>query len=212
MPAAPTDYQPAGFSLTAAVRAHLGLSTRQMARYLQVSKGFVSHVETGRRGLSATQMLRLLGLIKLLPPPLGQGAPAVPEPAVYYPLAPLPVPDALLVAWPESAPAPSTEALRRRLRDCRLLLLTHGQELARLQRHAARLARRRWGLARLQAMPPFPDPAEAAHFARWLADLADDLALDEPSPATAAAYRVLAARVAGLRAEVAALAVSHPIV
>ncbi|MCB2407422.1 helix-turn-helix domain-containing protein [Hymenobacter lucidus] len=206
MPAAPTDYQPAKFSMTAAVRAHMGLSTRQMARYLQVSKGFVSHMEAGRRGPSATQMPRLLWLIQLLPPPLGQGPAAVPGPALFDPLAPLPPPDAQLPAWPERAPTASAEAVRRRLRDCQLLLLTQGLELARLQGRAAQLARRRRGLAKLQAAAAPPDPAEAAHYARWLAELAADLALDEPSPATAAAYRVLHARVAGLRAEVAALA------
>ncbi|UOQ52944.1 helix-turn-helix domain-containing protein [Hymenobacter cellulosivorans] len=206
MPSVPADYQPAEFSLTAAVRAHLGVSTRQLGRYLGVTAGFVSHIEVGRRGLSAARLPRLLWLSHLLPPPLGQGQPAVPGPALFEPLAPLPAPDELLPAWPASAPEPAAEALRSRLRECRLLLLTHGEELARLQGRATQLAHRRWGLAQLRAVAPPADPDEAAHYARWLAELADDLAREEPSPATAAAYLVLRARVAGLRAEVAALA------
>jgi|GEM_PF-6324859 len=38
-------------SLTAAIRAHCGLSVRQLGRWLGVSAGFVAHIETGRRGL-----------------------------------------------------------------------------------------------------------------------------------------------------------------
>ncbi|UOQ72156.1 hypothetical protein [Hymenobacter cellulosilyticus] len=206
MPAAPTSL-PVDLSLTAAIRAHLVLSTRQLARYLGVSTGFVSHVEAGRRGLPPALAPRLLRLSALLPPPLGQGPPALPTPDSFDPQAPLPPPDAQLPTLP--VPAPASKQLQRRLHDCRLLLLTHGQELARLQARATLLARRRYGLAQLQTVTAFPEPAEAVHYARWLAELVADLALTEPHPANAAAsFHVLAARVAGLRAEVAALAAS----
>ncbi|TGE19256.1 hypothetical protein [Hymenobacter elongatus] len=120
-------------SLTAAVRAHLGISTRQLARYLGLSMGFVTHVEAGRKGLPPALGPRLLWLARLLPPPLGQGPPALPPP-------------------------PAPEPLRRRLRDVRLCLLVVGRELARQQALAAALAHRRAGRARLQAAPPRPSP------------------------------------------------------
>ncbi|GAA4378384.1 helix-turn-helix transcriptional regulator [Hymenobacter koreensis] len=195
-------------SLTTAVRLHLGLSMRQLARYLGVTAGFVNHLETGRRGLPPALAPRLLHLAQLLPPPLGPGPTTPPEPPVYAPLAPLPAPDAQL---PPAPPDAAPEPLRRRRRDCQLRLLVQGQRLAQLQARAAVLAHRRWGLALLQITPAPPEPPEAARYARWLGELATDLARDEPDPAAAAATRhLLAARVAGLRAEVAALTGPHP--
>ncbi|TGE13888.1 helix-turn-helix domain-containing protein [Hymenobacter elongatus] len=193
-------------SLTAAVRAHLGLTVRQLARYLGVSGPFVAHVESGRRGLPPALVSRLLTLSRLLPPPLGQGLPAAAVLPVYDPLTALPPPELLLAELPDTA-APAPEALRRRLRDCRLQLLTQGSRLAQLQARAATLVRRRHGLAQLRAAPLPADPTEAAHYTRWLGELATDLAVADPDPAAAAATRhLLAAHVTGLRAEVAALA------
>ncbi|MCB2409369.1 hypothetical protein [Hymenobacter lucidus] len=202
----PLSATTADVSLTAAVRAHLGISVRQLARYLGVSMGFVTHVEAGRKGLPPTRVPRLLHLVLLLPPPLGQGPPTPPPPpAPYDPLRPLPAPDPALPPAPPAPPAP--EPLRRRLRDVRLRLLLVGRELVRQQRLAAALAHRHAGLRQLQAAAPPPEAAEAAHYARWLHELASDLARDEPDPAaTAAAYLLLTARVAGLRAEAALLA------
>ena len=98
------------------------------------------------------------------------------------------------------------EAVRRRLRDARLQLLVLGQRLAAQQARAAIRAHRQHGLAQLQAAPAPSGAPEAAHYACWLADLAADLARDTPDPATTASTRrLLAARLAGLRAEVAAL-------
>jgi transcriptional regulator with XRE-family HTH domain len=192
-------------SLPAAVRAHLGLSVRQLGRYLGVSASFIAHLEMGRKGLPLALLPRLLLLSALLPPPLGQGPPAWPAPPVFYPLDPLPLPEAFVGELPAAVP-PAAAALRRRLRDCRLLMLTQGQHLAQRQTRAAALAHRRRGLAQLQAAPAATEPTEAAHYARWLHNLALDLDRDEPNPAAASAARlVLAARVAGLRAEVAAL-------
>ncbi|RAK64051.1 hypothetical protein DLM85_19090 [Hymenobacter edaphi] len=186
----------------------MGLSTRQLARYLGVSTGFVSHVEAGRKGLPPALAPRLLVLSRLLPAPLGQGPPAPPDPAAYDPLAPLPTPEPALTGdgpVPADA-APAAEPLRHRLRDCRLQLLTQGQRLTQLQARAAALALRRRGLAQLQAATGPTEPTEAARYARWLGELSTDLARDAPDPAGATAARLLlAARVAGLRAEVAAL-------
>ncbi|OON70676.1 helix-turn-helix domain-containing protein [Hymenobacter sp. CRA2] len=190
-------------STTAVVRAHFGLSLRQLGRYLGVSAGFVSHVETGRKGLPPALAPRLLGLSHLLPPPLGQGAATPPEPVIYAPLQPLPPPEALGTA-PIGTALPAPEPLHRRLRDCRLRLLEQGQRLAQQQARAAALAHRHWGLVQLQAAPTPAEPKEAAHYARWLGELATDLANDDSDPAGAAAARhLLAARVAGLRAEAA---------
>ncbi|PJJ48648.1 helix-turn-helix domain-containing protein [Hymenobacter chitinivorans] len=197
-------------SLVIAVRQHFGFSVRQLASYLGVSAGFITHMETGRKGLPASLVPRLTVLGRLLPPPLGQGPPAppeLPESAIYDTLAPLPAPDALLeVTELPGATAPAPEPLRQRLRDARQQLLQYGQRLAQQQNRAVLLARRRRGVAQLQTAPFPTEPAETAHYARWLGELATDLARDEPDPTQAAADRLLlAARVAALRAEVALL-------
>ncbi|WP_046243482.1 helix-turn-helix domain-containing protein [Hymenobacter terrenus] len=186
-------------SYEAIIRAHFGLSIQQLARWLGVSVGFIGHLEAGRKSLSLPLAERLLPLGQLLPP-LGPAPPASP---------PLPAP---LVELPPTTTAaiPASldpEPLRRRVRACRLQALVLGQRLAKLHATAAALARRRWGLAQLTAAPPPPDPAEAARYARWLTELAEDLALADPQPVAAATQRVLlAVRVGALQAEAAALA------
>ncbi|MCB2378756.1 hypothetical protein LGH70_14230 [Hymenobacter sp. BT635] len=194
-------------TLMAAVRAHLGLSVRQLASYLDVSASFVAHVEARRKGLPPALAPRLQGLSRLLPPPLGQGPAALPEPPLYDPLAALSAPDALLQATElPTAATPAAEPLRQRLLDGRQQLQELGQRLAQQQARAVALARRRRGLAQLQTAPFPTEPAETARYARWLGALATDLARDEPDPAaTAAARLLLACRVAALRAEVALL-------
>ncbi|SHK04210.1 hypothetical protein SAMN02746009_00155 [Hymenobacter psychrotolerans DSM 18569] len=190
------------------VRACLGLSTRQLAHYLGVSMGFVTHLEAGRKPLPGALLPRLLLLARLLPPPLGTGLPLPELPPPHDPLLPLPAPERLAPPLPDAPAPPEPETLRRRLRDQRLRLLTLSQHLAAEQARMAGLARRHHGLALLRAALPPPEAAEAAHYARWLARLSDDLTRDDPTPAVrAAALHLLAARVAGLRAEVAALAV-----
>lgn len=204
-----TDPSASFGSLTAPVRAHLGVSLPQLARYLGVTASFVSHLEAGRKPLPAALLLRLVQLLPALPPPLGQGPPAPPPlPAPFDPLHPLPAPEQLAPPLPYAPAAPAPDPLRRRLRDQRLRLLTLGTELAAAQTRAAALHHRRLGLGLLRTLPPPPEAAEAAHLARWLQTLADDLLRDDPDPAArAAALLLLAARVAGLRAEVAALGV-----
>ena len=198
-----TPPQPA-FHLTVAVRAYFGVSQRQLARYLRVSGGFVTHLEAGRKELPLALVPRLLFLSQPLPP-LEQAPPH--PPARYDPLAPLPPPEPGLAGTEQpGSVSPAPDPIRHRLRDMRLRLLVHGQQLAVQQQRAATLAHRHRGLAQLQAAPPPPDPTEAAHYAHWLAGLVTDLAHAEPNPAAAAAARLLlVARVAGLRAEVAIL-------
>ncbi|GAA4033926.1 hypothetical protein GCM10022409_17820 [Hymenobacter glaciei] len=191
-------------SLETAVRARFGLSVRQLARYLGVSAGFVSHLETGRKQAPEALALRLLPLARLLPPPLGSGPPDDAPPAPGPDADPLT--QALALATPETATGAWPAPVRRRVGACRLQALAVAQRLAGLQARTEALAHRRRGLARLAAAPVPPDPAEAARYARWLSELAEDLALAEPNPAAAATARqLLAARLAGLRAEVAAL-------
>ncbi|UOQ54472.1 helix-turn-helix domain-containing protein [Hymenobacter cellulosivorans] len=206
LPAAAPDV-----NLVATVRHHFGFSVRQLASYLGVSAGFITHMETGRKGMPASLLPRLTVLSRLLPPPLGQGPPAAPEPpesAIYDTLAPLPAPDPLLQDTElPGATTPAAEPLRQHLRDVRQKLLQYGQRLAQQQSRAVLLARRRRGVAQLQTAPFPTEPAETARYARWLGELATDLARDEPDPTQAAADRLLlAARVAALRAEVALLA------
>lgn len=191
-------------SLTGAVREYFGLTVRQLARYLGVSSGFVSHLEAGRRGLPPALAPRLLRLTSLLPPPLGQGPSAAEAPpAPFDPLAALPAPDPLVRLPAEPV---SVEQLRRPWRRYQLQLLEQGQRLALFQRQTAALAHRRRGVALLRAAPAPTHPAEAAHYACWLEELTADLALADPDPgARAATGRLLAARVAGLRATLALL-------
>jgi len=194
--------RPANYSDSAetAVRSHFGLSMQQLARYLGVSVGFVSHLEAGRKQLPPALAARLIHLGRLLPPPLGQGPPAPPDE---------PAPDLFGTLTPPAASLPEPldpEPLRRRWRDCRLKVLVLGQRLDGLHARATALARRRRGLAQLLAAAPPAAPAEAAHYARWLAELAEDLALADPQPAVAATQRLLlAVRVGALQAEVDAL-------
>ncbi|MDB5271073.1 MAG: family transcriptional regulator, partial [Hymenobacter sp.] len=72
------------------------------------------------------------------------------------------------------------------------------------QGHAAAHARRAHGLAQLQAALG-PAPLDAAE-ARWLRELAEDVAAAAPGPAAATAQVLLALRIAALTAEAEALA------
>ncbi|RIY12837.1 hypothetical protein D0T11_03695 [Hymenobacter rubripertinctus] len=189
---------------SAVVRAGLGLSGRQLGRYLGVSVGFVAQVEAGHKPLPLALVPRLLHLLPALPPPLGQGPVPPPAPVPYNVLLPLPAPEPLV---PPPPTPPDAGVLAARGRSVRLRLLRQGTALAAAQARAAALHQRRLALAHLLALPPPPEAAEAAHLARWLRGLTTDLTRDDPAPAArAAALRLLAARVAGLRAELAALA------
>lgn len=182
--------RPAAPSATteAAVRAHFGLSQQQLARYLGVSTGFVTHLEAGRKPLPLALLARLTRLALLLPPPEGHGPP-LPPPASATPTNP--------AALPTGPATPLAAApLHKRVRACRLRAAVLGQQLARLHARAAAHFRRAQGLAQLQAALG-PDAAEA----RWLRELAEDVAAAAPGPAAASAQVLLAVRVAALTAE-----------
>jgi len=176
----------------AAVRAHFGLSQQELASYLGVSAGLVAHLEAGRRRPAPATVARLTALALLLPPPEGHGPPAPPAPTAT------PTNPAALPEGPATPLAPGP--LRQRQRACRLLAATLGARLHALQKGAATLARRRRGLAQLQAaLLPTADAATAG----WLAGLAQAVAA--PSPAAATAQVLLAVRIEALTAEAAAL-------
>jgi transcriptional regulator with XRE-family HTH domain len=178
-------------SLSAAVRAHFGLTQTELGDYLGVQREQVAFVEAGQRGFSvmAERRLRPLGL--LLPELRAGGPPA--------PLAAEPV---------VSADAPEVAALRKRLRRCRHQAAQLRYELenqaARTQSHT----NRQRGLAQLQA-GLLPSPASAAaptaddeRARRWLAQLAADT---PPAPPYSTTRALLAARLQGLVAEAEAL-------
>ena len=171
----------------AAIRTWYGLSQQQLARDLGVSAAFVGHLEAHRKVRPPALEARLL--------PLAHGVPA--PVALPYRLPPLPPP-----APPAGAPA----AVRQRHRTLCLLAHAVGRQLEVAQARAAAQAARHRGLTRLAALPPPAAPAEAAHRAAWLLSLTHDLALAYPDPDHAAtAARLLAARLAGVRTELAHL-------
>ncbi len=189
-------------SLEALVRAHFGLSQYELARYLNLTRGFVAHVEAGRKTTPPAALARLTRLALLLPPPEGFGPPDLPTLAT--PTNP--------AALPEGPATPlATAPLHARQRDCRLQAFALGQQLARLQARAAAQARRRRGLAQLRqalgvAAPVqllAPTPAETARVADWLQELA--AAAVPADPVAAATQTLLAVRIAALTAEADAL-------
>ena len=176
----------------AAIRTWYGLSQQQLARYLGVSAAFVGHLEAGRKALPLALAARLR--------PLAQGVPA--PVALPHRLPPLPPPD-----LPAGAPA----AVWQRHRTLCQLAHAVGQQLEVAQARAAAQAARHRGLTRLAALPPPAAPAEAAHRAAWLLSLTHDLTLVYPDPDHAAtAARLLAARLAGVRTELAHLTATSP--
>lgn len=124
-------YLPSNY-LSAAVRAHFGLTQTELGRYLGVQREQVAFVEAGQRTFSvgAERRLRPLGL--LLPESRAGGPPA---PLAAEPVAP---PD-----------APDVAALRKRLRRAtnRQAILNDKQDL---RGPAARLTRE-LDLAQVQA-------------------------------------------------------------
>ena len=182
----------------ARVRAWFGLSQPELARYLGLSAAALAHAEAGRRPLPARALARLRPVAAVVP--AADEYPAPPR-ALAVPLLP-PLPSPLLPPLPADLPEP----LRRRHRDLHQLARSLAVRLARQQAQAAALAARRRGLARLASLLP-PIPVEAVAWRAWVAGLLTALALAAPDPAAAAVEaRLLAARLAGVRAELAALA------
>jgi len=185
---------PSSFSPEAQVRQWFGLSQAQLARYLGVRVPAVAHAEAGRRPLPVRALARLRPLALAVPAP-----DAATEAAAGLPLPWRPPPP------PPQPPAGLPEPLRRRHRDLRLLAQSLIGRLTKQQVHAAALAARRRGLAQLAGLLP-PIPVESVAWRAWVADLFAELALADPDPAAAAVEtRLLAARLAGIRAELSAL-------
>ena len=176
-------------SLSAAVRAHFGLTQPELGDYLGVRREQVAFVEGGQRTFSAVAERRLRPLALLLPGVLLADNPAPPMAAATAP-----------------AEAPDTPALRKRLRRCRH---EAAQLRYELENHAARAevqAQRQRGLAQLRAAllptPDAPADAETERRHRWLDSLP---AAVLPAPMSATTRALGAARLRGLLAEAEAL-------
>lgn len=198
-------------TLSAAVRAHFGLTQAELAGFIGVSRPHLAMHEAGRKTLGPGPDQRLQVLARQLPPPDGMGPPA---PSF----------------GPAEAEATATLAdlapLRQRLARCRWLRtrLAYGQEQQRGPGQA-RHQRRLWAVQvlgpALAAPLPLPDwlapggPAlplppyplatpDAPRDTYWLSSVALHLAATTaPLPPAQAALNH--ARLAGLDAEIAAL-------
>ena len=199
-------------SLSAAVRAHFGLTQAELAGFIGVSRPHLAMHEAGRKTLGSAPNQRLQVLARQLPPPDGLGPPA-----------PVFGPAAATVAADDLAP------LRQRLARCRWLRtrLAYGQEQQRGPGQA-RHQRRLWAVQvlgpALAAPLPVPDwlapggPAlplppyplatpDAPRDTYWLSGLALHLAATT-APLSPAQAALAHARRAGLDAEIAALEAS----
>ena len=141
-------------TLSATVRARLGLTRAELGLLLGVGVAQVGHVETGYRNYSAAAQARLRRLASLVP-----AAPAPPE----------------TPATPPAGPTPAeAAALHRRQREFRHQVARLRARQAAAPPQAAALAQRRQALATLGAAlaapaPTPPDPvADGAREAAWL--------------------------------------------
>ena len=206
-------------TLPALVRRHFGLTQHELAQYLGVSRQMVAAVEAGRVHLSEGPLNRLMQLARHRPPPDGTG----PVPPTFA-----------LGAEPAVAPtepppgALDHDALRWRLRQCRVYALQARFALERQHGPAAQHARRHWAAAVLAHALATPPPADAteplARLVNTLAELGRPGATPDPARdlywlegvalntaavpvALTPTARVLRlARLRGLEAEAAALA------
>lgn len=195
-------------SLSAAVRAHFGLSQAELAAFVGVSRAHLGLAEAGRKTLGPGPDQRLQVLARQLPPPDGHG----PPPPSFSDDAP----GAALAAAERTA-------LAQRLRRCQWLRTQLLHELdSRAEPGQARHLRRHWAVRvlgpALAAPLPVPDwlapggPAlplppyplatpDAPRDTHWLSGLALRLAATtEPLPPGAAA--LARARLVGLDAEI----------
>ena len=176
-------------NLLARVRAWFGLNQIALALYLGMSPETVHSIETGRRALTTDVLLALRPLLPHLPP----AEAAMPAPS--------PTP-------PPSLPAPDVAELDFRRRVCQQQATKLGGELAAIKARvtvAARWAQVLPALLRAAAeahATPTPDNPERG---TWLADWLTRQARPLPAEAATRAH-LLRARLAGLAAEVAALA------
>ncbi len=181
-------------SLSAAVRAHFGLTQPELGRYLGVRREQVAFVEGGQRTFSVAAEQRLRPLALLLPGVLLNEPPAPPLPA---PAEPADAPD-----------APDVAALRKRLRRCRHEAAQLRYEQENQATRALAQAQRQRGLAQLRAaLLPAPGAsvapdAETERRRRWLDALPAEAC---PAPGSATARALATARLRGLLAEAGAL-------
>lgn len=179
-------------SLMARVRVWFGLTQAELALYLGISPALVRGIETGQRALTSAVLSALLPLARHLPADD----------------APLPATDDALPA----APAPAAAEIDFRRRTCLAQAARLELELAQLTQRAQ--AAQRWAQALPALLPAAPaapaaapgdDAAEAAIREQWRVGWLHRRA--RPLPAEAAKRAaLLRARIAGLRAEAAALA------
>jgi len=203
-------------SLSAAVRAHFGLSQAELAAFVGVSRAHLGLAEAGHKTLGPGPDQRLQVLARQLPPPDGQGPPA---PAFGDEAG-------AAGAAPSLDPAADPEglaALRRRLGRCQwlrtqLLFETEQQRQPGQARHQRRL----WAVRVLEPLlaaplprpdwlapggPALPLPAyplatpDAPRDTHWLSGLALRLAATTP-PLPLAAAALARARLAGLDTEI----------
>ena len=178
-------------SLSAAVRAHFGLTQPELGRYLGVRREQVAFVEGGQRTFSVAAEQRLRPLALLLPGVLLNEPPAPPLPAPAEP-----------------ADAPDAAALRKRLRRCRHEAAQLRYEQENQATRALAQAQRQRGLAQLRAaLLPAPGAstapdAETERRRRWLDALPAEA---RPAPGSATARALATARLRGLLAEAGAL-------
>lgn len=175
-------------TVVAAVRAHFGLTQQELADWLGVTVGFVSHLEAGRSACPTPAYNRLLPLALCLPP---DPAPGAARPAPVPPPAP-PV-----------QPISERGEFEARLDYCR----HHAARLCRAMRPFERQARAqaRWqaALPTLLAAPPdsvAASPLDAPD-RQWLLARAAPLSND-----TVAEWHRLRLRAEALEYEAAALA------
>jgi DNA-binding XRE family transcriptional regulator len=165
--------------LLAQVRAWFGLNQAELALYLGSSKAQVQAIESGQRRLGASLHAAVLPLAQQLPAPEALATLAAPPPV----------------------PAADAQELDFRRRTCQQQAARLGQELAGLEQQA-RVAQR-WAQALPALLPATagPDPERAAWLHGWLLRRAS-----LPAPEAATRLHLLRARLAGLQAELAALA------
>ena len=165
-----------------AVRQHFNLTLEELAGYLRVSMGLVSHLEAGRRRMSTEIVQRLLPLLQALPPPAASPDPD--DPATY-------------LAPPDAAP------LAARLDYCQHHARQLRRELTAITQKIE--TARRWQ----QALPPLLAQAADERARAWLLRRQEQAAADLNGD-TAARYHLLRLRLAALEAEAAGLAALLP--
>ncbi|GAA4028983.1 hypothetical protein GCM10022409_11370 [Hymenobacter glaciei] len=173
-------------NLLVRVRAWFGLDQEALALYLGASPSLVRSIESGRRALTTDVLMALRPLLPHLPP----AEAAAPSPATP----------------PPGLPVPDAAELDFRRRVCEQQAAKLGRELAAIEGRARVAARWAQALPKLlqaasESIPAPDNPERPAWLADWLTRQARPL-----PPEAATRGHLLRARLAGLTAELAALA------